>query len=96
MHFYRFTTTMKGIVSSTEPLNGKLESIVKPMGGVQAPIKQQGKQTKEIKFGFTAVDPELARQMKFQVGDELPLEITDKPVINTQTGEVIPNLFWAH
>lgn len=87
---------MKGLLSTTEPLTGKLETEMKTLGGVPTPVKQQGKQTKDIKFGFTAVDPELARQMKFQVGDELPLEITDKPVINMQTGEVIPNLFWAH
>jgi hypothetical protein len=38
----------------------------------------------------------LAASMKLQVGDKLPLELTDKPVVNNVTGEVVPNLYWAH
>jgi hypothetical protein len=33
--------------------------------------------------------------MNLAIGDELPLEITDKPVKN-KDDEVIPNMFWAH
>ena len=50
---------------------------------------------KNLKFGFTTVSADTAAQMNLAIGDELPLEITDKPVKN-KDGEVIPNMFWAH
>ena len=91
MYFYKFTQTGKGIVTSTAPLNQTMET--KKIGGVEVSVRVQ---TKDVKFGFTAIDEGLAASMKLQVGDELPLEITDKPVVNSTTGEVIPNLYWAH
>jgi len=51
--------------------------------------------TLKVKFGFTAIEPEFAAQMNVAVGDELPLEITEKAVVDGD-GNVIPNLFWAH
>lgn len=51
--------------------------------------------TKDVVFGFTAINSQLAEQMNFKVGDELPLTLTEKKVVNTKTGEVFPNLFWA-
>lgn len=90
MHFLRFTQTGKGLVTSTAPLNQTTQT--KNIGGVEVPVRVQ---TGDVKFGFTAVSAELSAQMSLQVGDVLPLVLTDKPVVNTQTGEVIPNLYWA-
>lgn len=95
MYFYKFTQTNKGIVTSTQPLTG-LNSVTKMIGGIEVPVREQSGANGEVKFGFTAISPELASKMKLQVGDKLPLEITDKAVVNNVTGEVIPNLFWAH
>ncbi len=91
MHFYKFTQTGKGIVTSTAPLSQTMET--KQIGGIEVPVRVQ---TGDVKFGFTAISPELSASMKLQVGDKLPLEITDKPVVNNVTGEVVPNLYWAH
>lgn len=95
MYFYKFTQTKKGIVTSTEPLTG-MKTTTKLIGGIEVPVREQAGATGEIKFGFTAISPELAEKMNLQVGDALPLEITDKPVVNNVTGEIIPNLYWAH
>lgn len=89
-YFYKFTQSGKGIVTSSEPLTGQ-SAETKTLGGVEVPVR---KQTGDVKFGFTAVDPALSKQMQVQVGDELPLEITSKPVQN-EDGDDIPNLFWA-
>ena len=94
MYFYKFTQTKKGIVTSTEPLTGTQETTTKMIGGVEVSVRKQNT-TGEVKFGFTAISPELASQMNLQVGDELPLELTEKQVVNTTTGELIPNLYWA-
>jgi len=92
-YFFKLTQKGAGIVTSSEPLTQTTET--KTIGGVAMPVRQQVGSAGEVKFGFTAVDPEVASQMDLQVGDELPLEITDKPVTNKE-GEVVPNLFWAH
>ena len=94
MYFHKFTQTMKAIVSSTAPLTGEVEMETKTIGGVEVEVRKQ-QSSEEVKFGFTAINPQLAAQMVREPGDELALTITDKPVVNTQTGEVIPNLFWA-
>ena len=94
MYFYKFTQTKKGIVTTTEPLNG-MKTVTKMIGGVESEVRQQTGAQGEVKFGFTAIKPELAAQMNVAVGDELPLEITEKPVVDGD-GELIPNLFWAH
>jgi len=31
-----------------------------------------------------------------KVGDAYEIKVTDKPVINNQTGEAMPNLFWGY
>ena len=95
MYFYKFTQTKKGIVTSTQPLTG-MNTVTKMIGGIEVPVREQSGANGEVKFGFTAISPELASKMNLQVGDELPLEITDKPVVNNLTGEVIPNLYCAH
>ena len=95
MYFYKFTQSRKGIVTTTEPLTGTMESTTKNIGGVEIQVRQQAT-SNDVQFGFTAISPELADQMDLQVGDELPLVITDKQVVNNTTGELIPNLFWAH
>jgi hypothetical protein len=95
MYFYKFTQTKKGIVTSTEPLTG-LNTTTKMIGGVEVPVREQTGATGDVKFGFTAISPELASKMNLQVGDKLPLELTDKQVVNNVTGEVVPNLYWAH
>lgn len=59
------------------------------------PLNLEINKTKDVVFGFTAISPELASQMNLKVGDELPLNLTEKQVINTTTGELIPNLYWA-
>jgi len=89
LYFYKFTQTKKGIVTSTQPIGTKL------IGGVEVPVREMSGSQSEVKFGFTAITPELAAQMNVAVGDELPLEITDKPVLDGN-GEAIPKLFWAH
>lgn len=94
MYFHKFTQTKKAIVTSTEPLTGTQEMETKMIGGVEVQVRKQ-QTSGEVKFGFTAISPQLAEQMNLQPGDELPLTITEKPVVNTQTGEIIPNLFWA-
>ena len=95
MYFYKFTQTKKGIVTSTEPLTGQ-KTTTKMIGGIEVPVREQTGATGEVKFGFTAISPELASKMELQVGDKLPLELTDKQVVNNVTGEVVPNLYWAH
>jgi len=94
LFFYKFTTTKKGLVTSTEPLTG-MKTSTKIIGGVEVQVREQAGATGEIKFGYTAIKPEAAAQMNLSVGDELPLELTDKPVVDGN-GEAIPNLFWAH
>jgi hypothetical protein len=94
MYFHKFTTTKKGLVTSTEPLTG-MKTSTKMIGGVEVEVREQTGATGEIKFGFTAIKPEQAAQMNLSVGDELPLTLTDKPVVDSN-GEAIPNLFWAH
>ena len=94
MYFHKFTQTKKGIVTSTEPLTG-MSTKTKMIGGVEVEVREQTGATGEVKFGFTAIKPEMADQMNLKAGDELPLEITEKPVIDSN-GEAIPNLFWAH
>ena len=89
LYFYKFTQTKKGIVTSTQPIGTKL------INGIEVPVREMSGSQSEVKFGFTAIKPELAAQMNVAVGDELPLEITDKPVLDGN-GEAIPNLFWAH
>lgn len=91
MYFYKFTKSGKAIVTTTAPLGQTIET--KNIGGIEVPVRVQ---SQDVSFGFTAIDAGLSSSMNLQVGDELPLEITDKPVVNTETGEVIPNLFWAH
>lgn len=95
MYFYKFTQTKKGIVTTTQPLTG-MNTVTKMIGGIEVPVREQSGTNGEVKFGFTAISSELADKMNLQVGDELPLEITDKAVVNNVTGEIIPNLFWAH
>lgn len=94
-YFFKFTQSGKGIVTSSEPLNQTMET--KNIGGVETQVRvQTGAASGEITFGFTAVKPEVASQMQVNVGDELPLEITGKPVMDNTTGEAVPNLYWAH
>lgn len=95
MYFFKFTQTKKGIVSSSEPLTG-MKTTTKMIGGVEVEVREQTGATGQVRFGFTAISPELAEKMNLQVGDKLPLKITDKPVVNNVTGEIIPNLYWAH
>lgn len=51
---------------------------------------------KNIKYGFTAINLEFALKANFEVGDKLPLELTNKEVVNPTTGEIIPDMYWAH
>lgn len=96
MYFYKFTSTNKGIVTTEQPLSGGTsKSTIKVIGGVETEVLQQRDRVDGLKFGFTAISPDVAMQMNLAVGDELPLELTDKPVKN-RDGEVIPDLFWAH
>ncbi len=90
LYFYKFTQTKKGIVSSTQPMKG-----TNLISDVEVPVREMSGSQSEVKFGFTAIKPEAAAQMNLSVGDELPLELTDKPVVDSN-GEVISNLFWAH
>jgi len=90
MYFYKFTQSRKGIVSTTAPLGQTTE--IKIIGGVETEVRVQ---SNDVSFGFTAVSAETAAQMSIQVGDALPLVLTDKAVKNKE-GEVIPNMFWAH
>jgi len=85
---------MKGIVSSTEPLTG-LSTVTKNIGGVEVQVREQSNASGNVKFGFTAIDPEMAAQMQLEVGDPLPLTLTDKSVTDKE-GNIVPNLFWAH
>lgn len=94
LFFYAFTQIKKGIVTSTEPLTG-MKTSTKMIGGVEVQVRERSGEQGEVKFGYTAIKPEAAAQMNLSVGDELPLELTDKPVVDS-SGEVIPNLFWAH
>ena len=89
-YFYKLTQTGKGIVTTTAPLNKTTE--IKNIGGVETEVRVQNQY---VSFGFTAISADTAAQMNLAIGDELPLEITDKPVKN-KDGEVIPNMFWAH
>ena len=83
MYFHKFTTTKKGLVTSTEPLTG-MKTSTKMIGGVEVEVREQTGATGEIKFGFTAIKPEQADQMNLSVGDELPLdELKGQVVINT-------------
>lgn len=93
LFFYKFTQSKKGLITTTRPITGT-KTLTKNIDGVG--ILSKGPMPKELRFGFTAISPELASKMNLQVGDELPLEITDKPVVNKATGEIIPNLYWAH
>ena len=92
-YFFKLTQSGAGIVTSSESLTQTTET--KTIGGVTTLVRKQVGSTGEVKFGFTAVDPAVAAQMNLQVGEELPLEITDKQVTN-KAGEVVPNLYWAH
>ncbi len=94
VYFWKFTESKKGIVTSTIPLTGA-KTTTKTIGGVAVPVREQIGGDGDVKFGFTAIDPKLAAQMQVNVGDELPLEITDKPVLGEDDAPV-PNLFWAH
>jgi prephenate dehydratase len=94
VYFFKFTSNMKGIVSSTEPLTG-LNTITKNIGGVEVKVREQSNASGNVKFGFTAIDPEMAAQMQLKVGDPIDLEITEKNVTDKQ-GNVVPNLYWAH
>ena len=93
MYFYKFTSSRKGIVTSTIPLTGA-KTTTKTIGGVQVEVRQQIQGDGDVKFGFTAIAPELAAKMQVNVGDELPLILTDKPVLDKDDAPV-PNLFWA-
>lgn len=96
MYFYKFTNSNKGIVTTEQPLTGgATKKITKNIGGVHMEVLQQRDQIEGLKFGFTAISPDVAAQMDLKVGDELPLELTDKAVKNRE-GEEIPNLYWAH
>lgn len=67
------------------------------------------RQSQELKFGLLPlIDPKTGKsldpkhpnvktlQAKYNVGDEMVgIRITDVPVINRETGEAVPNLFWA-
>jgi len=93
LFFYKFTQSKKGLITTTRPLTGT-KTLAKNIDGVE--LLSKDTITQELKFGFTVINPELANKMNLQVGDKLPLEITDKPVVNTATGEIIPNMYWAH
>lgn len=93
LYFYKYTQSKKGLITTTRPLSG-IKTTTKNIDGDE--LLSKDTITQELKFGFTAISPELADKMNLQVGDELPLEITDKPVVNTATGEIIPNMYWAH
>lgn len=92
LFFYKFTQSKKGLITTTRPLTGT-KTLTKNIDGVEFLSKDTI--TQELKFGYTAISPELADKMNLQVGDKLPLEITDKPVVNS-AGEIIPNMYWAH
>tara|TARA_R100000951_G_C2648692_1_gene183569 strand:+ start:1490 stop:1774 length:285 start_codon:yes stop_codon:yes gene_type:complete len=92
LYFYKLTQSGKGIVTSSAPLTGS-KTVTKEIGGMSIEVRVQGAQ--DVKFGFTAVDPSASAKMNLQVGDELPLELTDKRVVNSETGEQISNLYWA-
>lgn len=89
-YFYKLTQSGKGIVTTTAPLKQTTET--KNIGGIEVPVKVQNR---DVSFGFTAVSADVSAQMNLSIGEELPLELTDKPVKN-QEGEIIPNMFWAH
>ena len=93
LFFYVFTQTKRGIVTSTKPLTGIKTSTQRV--SVEFKVRRQAGTQGEVKFGFTAIKPEIAAQMNVAVGDELPLVLTEKPVVDGD-GNVIPNLFWAH
>jgi len=96
LYFHGFTQTKKGIITRTSKERATVQIVKKEMGGVIVETKQLvGDKGLEVKYGFTAVNPEQAAKMKVADGDELPLEITDKAVVDKETGEVRPNLFWA-
>ena len=100
LYFYKFTQSKRGIVTSERPLEGERETRTKNIGGVtiSVPVQSSGNTAKGkqgMKFGFTAIAPEAAAKMNLNVGDELPLELTDKQVISPD-GEVLENLYWAH
>lgn len=96
LYFHGFTQTKKGIITRTSKERATVKIVEKEMGGVIVETKQLvGDNGIEVKYGFTAVNPEQASKMKIADGDEMPLQITDKPVVDKETGEVRPNLFWA-
>lgn len=96
LYFHGFTKTKKGIITRTSKARATVKIVEKEMGGTIVETKQLvGDDGLEVKYGFTPVNPEHAAKMKVEDGDELPLEITDKPVVDKETGEVRPNLFWA-
>tara|TARA_B110000977_G_scaffold1292_1_gene1851 strand:+ start:484 stop:1338 length:855 start_codon:yes stop_codon:yes gene_type:complete len=90
-YFYKVTKTGKGIISTSAPLFQRTEII--NIDGVETKVRVD--EDEEVIFGFTAISSDTAAMMNLAIGDELPLEITDKPVTN-KDGEVIPNMFWAH
>ncbi len=93
LYFYKYTQSKKAIITTTRPLAG-IRTKTKNIDGIETPSNDPV--LPKLRFGFTVINPELADQMNLQVGDPLPLEITDKVVVNSATGEIIPNLYWAH
>lgn len=85
-----------GIITRTSKSRATVQIVKKEMGGTIVETKQLvGDDGLEVKYGFTAVNPAHAAKMKVEDGDELPLELTDKNVVDKETGEIRPNLFWA-
>lgn len=94
MYFYKISESNKSLISTDKPLS-ELTTTSKKIGSRTMEIRQQG--VSDVKFGFTAISAEdgMALRAELKVGDELPLTLTEKKVVNQQTNQAFDNLYWA-
>lgn len=97
MYYFKITASNKGLITSDAPLTG-IKTVTKKIGSREFEVRQQAGNG-NVRFGFTAIDPEdgMALKAELKVGDEIPsLELTNKKLVSQETGEEFDNLFWAH
>ena len=97
MYYFKIAQGGKLLITSTEPVS-EVQTVTKEIAGRKVQVRQQ-MNSGNIKFAQTVISPEDAQHFSttLKVGDEIPsLEITEKKVVNQETGKEFDNLYWAH
>jgi hypothetical protein len=84
-YFLKVTRSGKAIVLTSAPLGSEKKTI----NGKEVMVR---KQVSGLRIGFAAI--ENASELNLKPGQEVPLAITDVPVLS-RDGQPLRNLFWA-